>query len=641
MTKAHRDLATPELWNRSIERSRRRRELLPKARRENNRKKHLSAALATAVVAGPGAPLAAAQVSSDVSAAVAAESPANRAIEIREGGLPLRVGSQGELVAHVQTELGVASDGIFGPQTDAAVRKYQLSAGLEVDGIVGPSTWSSLFAKANASGAAHRRVEHPAGGEAAGRAAAGAGGPAAGGPGQRGGRHRGRWPGRRDNPDHAHHPGQHDAADDPGAGRWVVRIDADLESRARHGHVELRPPSGTQPRRDRHRGAHGHRGSRGRVRNGQPGRTAERLRNMVCITHTSQFSTCYAHLSRFGVSNGAQVQQGQVIGYVGCTGNCTGPHLHFETRVNGQAQDPRTYLAGGAMPGKQATVAGASSTGTKSSATATRQATVTENGSSSTTATAPESVEPAPTTANEAELAVPIEITSGDGTATEVTPEATPEALAVERGRARRGRRRAGRGRGRAGHRGTDDGAAVEAAPPTPRLRPPRWPPSRSRSRLRPPRYSRAEPVAVEVGAAEVAAEPVAVEAAPAEVATEPVAAEPVAVEAAPPSRSRRRLRPPRRAEPVAAEPVAAEAAPPRQRPLRSRPPWRRPPTRPSPGASARSRLRWTSRLRLSRSSATRSRAGPHKWPPARWAGAAKGEPWRPRSKGRGLCVDV
>ena len=73
--------------------------------------------------------------------------------------------------------------------------------------------------------------------------------------------------------------------------------------------------------------------------------------NIVCITHSSQFSTCYAHLSRFGVTSGAQVQQGQVIGYVGCTGSCTGPHLHFETRVNGTAQNPNTYLAGGAIPG--------------------------------------------------------------------------------------------------------------------------------------------------------------------------------------------------------------------------------------------------------------------------------------------------
>ena len=77
--------------------------------------------------------------------------------------------------------------------------------------------------------------------------------------------------------------------------------------------------------------------------------------NIVCITHTSQFSTCYAHMSRFATSQGARVQQGQVIGYVGCTGSCTGPHLHFETRVNGQAQDPSRYLSGGSIPGKSST----------------------------------------------------------------------------------------------------------------------------------------------------------------------------------------------------------------------------------------------------------------------------------------------
>ena len=115
MTNAHRDLGAPELWTRSLQRSRRRRELLPRARRELARRKHVSAALATAVVAGPATPLAAAQVSSgNMSAAVAAESPANRAIEIREGGLPLQLGSQGELVAEVQRALQIPSDGIFG-----------------------------------------------------------------------------------------------------------------------------------------------------------------------------------------------------------------------------------------------------------------------------------------------------------------------------------------------------------------------------------------------------------------------------------------------------------------------------------------------------------------------------------------------
>src|SRR5688500_5382549 len=153
MTNAHRDLAAPELWNRSLERSHRRRELLPKGRRENNRRKHLSAVLATAVVTGPSAPLAAAQVSGDLNAAVAAESPANRAIEIREGGLPLQVGSQGELVAHVQKALHVSAAGVFGPQPDAAVRPYQAKAGQGGDGVGGVATWGALFEPKTASGA--------------------------------------------------------------------------------------------------------------------------------------------------------------------------------------------------------------------------------------------------------------------------------------------------------------------------------------------------------------------------------------------------------------------------------------------------------------------------------------------------------
>ena len=66
--------------------------------------------------------------------------------------------------------------------------------------------------------------------------------------------------------------------------------------------------------------------------------------NTVVIAHGGGFSTLYGHQSRIAVSDGAQVQRGQVIGYVGNTGNSTGPHLHFETRVNGSAQNPRRYL---------------------------------------------------------------------------------------------------------------------------------------------------------------------------------------------------------------------------------------------------------------------------------------------------------
>jgi murein DD-endopeptidase MepM/ murein hydrolase activator NlpD len=66
--------------------------------------------------------------------------------------------------------------------------------------------------------------------------------------------------------------------------------------------------------------------------------------NYTCISHGGGFSTCYGHQSSIAVSDGQQVGQGQVIGYEGNTGHSTGPHLHFETRVNGTAQDPMRYL---------------------------------------------------------------------------------------------------------------------------------------------------------------------------------------------------------------------------------------------------------------------------------------------------------
>ena len=66
--------------------------------------------------------------------------------------------------------------------------------------------------------------------------------------------------------------------------------------------------------------------------------------NYTCIDHGGGLSTCYAHQSAFAVSPGEAVQQGEVIGYSGCTGYCLGPHVHFEVRINGEVVDPLGYL---------------------------------------------------------------------------------------------------------------------------------------------------------------------------------------------------------------------------------------------------------------------------------------------------------
>ncbi len=66
--------------------------------------------------------------------------------------------------------------------------------------------------------------------------------------------------------------------------------------------------------------------------------------NYILIDHGGGMSTGYGHLSRIDVSNGQQVQRGQLIGAVGSTGMSTGPHLHFEVRISGKPVDPTAYL---------------------------------------------------------------------------------------------------------------------------------------------------------------------------------------------------------------------------------------------------------------------------------------------------------
>ena len=66
--------------------------------------------------------------------------------------------------------------------------------------------------------------------------------------------------------------------------------------------------------------------------------------NSTIVDHGGGISTLYAHQAGIAVAFGATVRSGQIMGYVGCTGFSTGPHLHFEVRVNGSPVDPMGYL---------------------------------------------------------------------------------------------------------------------------------------------------------------------------------------------------------------------------------------------------------------------------------------------------------
>jgi murein DD-endopeptidase MepM/ murein hydrolase activator NlpD len=66
----------------------------------------------------------------------------------------------------------------------------------------------------------------------------------------------------------------------------------------------------------------------------------------IVIRHTNGFTSHYGHCDKMEVVPGASVVAGQIIGTVGSSGISTGPHLHFEIRRNGDAQDPEKYLPG-------------------------------------------------------------------------------------------------------------------------------------------------------------------------------------------------------------------------------------------------------------------------------------------------------
>ncbi len=368
MTIPMRDLASPGPWERSIERSRRRRAITPDARKRLNRRRRASTALTTLMVAGPaGQVLAATGTTGDGERAPTA-SPADRAIGGQAGGLMLKVGSTGAAVQAIQERLGAPADGIYGPVTERAVRDFQSRAQILADGVVGPITWTKLFGleRAAASAGAARggvavivRERQPAEIEPAGhkpaernagrtvpavvRAPSAAPSPAAPPPAAP-------PTGRPRSDPEPQLPAARPVPAPPASGACgTLRLTTPVKGvrtspfgprgGRNHDGVDIAAPTGT-PVRAAECGVVTVRGAQGGYG------------NMVCVEHSSRFETCYAHLSSFAVNGGQTVRRGQVIGYVGCTGSCTGPHVHFETRVDGRAQNPDAYLRGGSVPGR-------------------------------------------------------------------------------------------------------------------------------------------------------------------------------------------------------------------------------------------------------------------------------------------------
>lgn len=72
--------------------------------------------------------------------------------------------------------------------------------------------------------------------------------------------------------------------------------------------------------------------------------------NVVILRHHGQYTTVYAHLSRIAVKRGARVEQNDTIGFVGKTGWATGPHLHYEFRIAGEARNPMSIAMPAALP---------------------------------------------------------------------------------------------------------------------------------------------------------------------------------------------------------------------------------------------------------------------------------------------------
>ena len=151
---SRRDLASVELWERSLARSRQRRRLTELGRKARRRRKSVSLALSAALAGGPVLPgsVGAADSSSGSGAASTTDSGDGSSVATTSSRVVLELGSRGPLVAAAQRRLNevlpfthMAVDGIYGPLTRGAVVNFQRQHGLAATGVLDVRTWASMF----------------------------------------------------------------------------------------------------------------------------------------------------------------------------------------------------------------------------------------------------------------------------------------------------------------------------------------------------------------------------------------------------------------------------------------------------------------------------------------------------------------
>ena len=351
---SERDLASAALWQRSLHRSHRRRIRQRDARRNAPRQKGATLAAGAAILATPVlSPLTGAASASSARPGVTKVEVAKKAAVSGEKTWLLSYGDTGEAVAAVQTQLRIPADGIFGPQTEGAVKTFQLNSGLAGTGIVDAKTWVEIFrskvvfygdseASASKTSSGAEKVNVVFGGDA---------------PEANGGPDLEDRVELRDEIEESEEPAPAAAPETGGTVESEAAPVATGDGCTSDGRI-VAPVNGTVTGSfGEDRGDHAHSGTDIAAPSGTTIRAAEcgtvsvsgeesGYGQMVCIRHAGETTTCYAHMSERSVAVNEYVKAGQKIGEVGCTGSCTGPHVHLEVRRNGKAEDASPYLQG-------------------------------------------------------------------------------------------------------------------------------------------------------------------------------------------------------------------------------------------------------------------------------------------------------